>query len=98
MLSGLKYFLRGCLVDAALLVLYMFWINSLQLNKCGRLFAFAYEPGCTFGHFLWYALYFGGLVLVAAWWVTIPVLAFAPGVGLAMDYGWLKREPVGREG
>ncbi|HEX5705908.1 MAG TPA: hypothetical protein VFX96_01330 [Pyrinomonadaceae bacterium] len=89
MLSGLKYFLMGCVFDAALLIVYMFWINSLQLNRCGRLFAFAYEPGCTLAGFLWYVLYFGGIVLLSAWWVTIPVFAFAPAVGLMKDCGML---------
>lgn len=94
MLSRLRYFLWGCAADALLLVLFMFWLNSLQLNPCGRLFAFAYEPACTLRGFLFYTLYFGGLVLLSAWWVTLPVLMFAPGVGLMKDFERMKEGRV----
>ena len=95
MLSGIKYFLRGCLVDVGLLVLYMFWINSMQLNECGRLFAFLRVEECTFGYFLSYGLHFGTLVLFGMWWLSFPLLAFAPLVGFAMD---MKRMEARRDG
>ena len=90
MLSGIKYFLRGCLIDVVLVGLFVCWINSLQLNPCGQWLAFLRVEGCTFEYFAFYGAYFGTLMLLGTWWITFPLLAVAPAVGYLMDVGRMK--------